>query len=278
MNQQDFFIKWKDKYNNNGMYVGQCVNVIKSYFQEVLNREPVLGDAIDYWYKPPTGFQKIKNSFFAYPQPGDIIIWDIGRYGHIAVCNWVRTFDLGVFEQNYPIGTPCHFGTHNYKNVLGWLRPIKQREFSVVMVNSPTDFIEERIRFYAPHINFSFSHKTIPIAVSVGMFTGDQAMQLIDKTQKADAYLIFYQGNPTSTFEAASFYPAKNCSFATIPLPCPSTVPVHAMLHCLRKFINFNHLGPYIEDVEKYPSDWSDMANFDNPGWQFKSQYDEIRL
>ena len=279
LNQQDFFIKYNNKFLDfDGVEGNQCVDVIKAYFTEVLGLPPFKGNAIDYWNNPPIGFKKIAKSWFNSPQPGDILLWDIGQYGHIAVCNWSRMFDVGVFEQNNPLNSKCHFDIHNYANVLGWLRPVKARTMSVCLINSPSDFIKEKINFYAGgHPIFNFIDKTYPILVTEGMLSGDKAMQIIDSVQKADIYLIFYPGNTTSTFAATSYYPAKNCAFATIATPTSTTVPVHEILHCLRKFINFNHLGPYIEDVEKYPTSWSDAANFDNPGWEFESQYNEIK-
>ena len=127
-NQQEFFIKYNNKFLDvDGVFGNQCVDVIKAYVKEVLGIIPVIsGNAIDFWNYPPAGFTLIKNTPFNKPLPGDIIIWNTkysNPYGHIAVVNWSRYFDVGVFEQNNPVGSPCHFGTHNYKNVLGWLRP-----------------------------------------------------------------------------------------------------------------------------------------------------------
>ncbi|MEK6896922.1 MAG: hypothetical protein AABW93_00130, partial [Nanoarchaeota archaeon] len=92
----------------------------------------------------------------------------------------------------------------------------------------------------------------------------------------ANGVFLFYPRNMDSAYEVASYYPERNMSFATIPTPIPTSVMIHAFLHLLRKYINFNKLGPYIEDIEKYPSTWSDMANIDNVGWKFEQQYSEI--
>lgn len=127
MNTTEFFLKWNGKLlDNDGAFGAQCVDVIKQYFVEVLAMPPIQGNALDYWKDIP-GLQRIKKGVTNYPKPGDIIIWDknVSPYGHIAIVNWVRTFDLGCFEQNFPIGSPCHYQTHTYKNVVGWLRPLK---------------------------------------------------------------------------------------------------------------------------------------------------------
>ena len=284
MNTIDFFLKYKGKFiDSDNAYGSQCVDLIKAYFKEVLNLVPIQGNAIDYWKDLP-GFIRFENKGLQWPKPGDIVIWNTGYnpYGHIAIVNWVRTFDIGVFEQNNPVGSPCRYWIHSYKNILGWLRPsVKKTEFSVTLVNPSLfsgTYFKERLNFYAGG-KPSFIYKEVSKEISVpnGTFTGDQAMKLIDTLGKSDIYLIFYPSNPTSTFEVASYYPTRNCAFATIPSPVPTTIPVHAMLHCLRKYINFNKLGPYIEDVEKYPSQWSDMANFENEGWKFTEQYNQLK-
>jgi len=129
-----FFLKYNRKHlDYDGSYGNQCVDVIKAYFEEVLHRIPLTGNAIDYWRDIP-GFTRIKNSLFSYPKPGDIIIWDktaSNPYGHIAIVNWVRRFDFGCFEQNNPLNSPCHYGEHNYKGVIGWLRPMQKSQYAI---------------------------------------------------------------------------------------------------------------------------------------------------
>lgn len=128
MNSTEFFLKYNGKYlDYDGVFGNQCVDVTKQYFDEVLGLPPFRGNAIDYWQDIP-GFQRIKKNWFNYPQPGDIVVFNknVSRYGHIAIVNWSRRFDMGCFEQNFPIGSPCHYQERSYKNVLGWLRPLKK--------------------------------------------------------------------------------------------------------------------------------------------------------
>lgn len=130
MNQAEFFTKYNKKFlDYDNAFGAQCVDVIKAFFSEVLNVPIHRGNARDYWFSPPMGFEKIKNGMFRYPQPGDIIIWDktpTNPYGHIGICAWSRAFDFSCFEQNNPLGSPCVFKEHNYVGVLGWLRYVQK--------------------------------------------------------------------------------------------------------------------------------------------------------
>lgn len=118
MTLEEFTLYWNGKQNDNGTYPGQCVNVIKSYYATVLDKQPYLGNAID--YKNAPGF--IYKGLFNHPEPGDVVVFNLGQYGHIGICTWWRWFDLGIFQQNDPLGTPCGYKTYTYKNVVGWLR------------------------------------------------------------------------------------------------------------------------------------------------------------
>lgn len=128
MNTTEFFLRWNGKYLDvDGVFGPQCVDVTKKYFLDVLGLPVFKGNAIDYWNKVVPGFKKIRNNPWNFPMPGDIIIWrntPSNPFGHIAICNWSRLWDFSSFDQNYPIGYPCHYQYHNYKDVVGWLRPI----------------------------------------------------------------------------------------------------------------------------------------------------------
>lgn len=151
----------------------------------------------------------------------------------------------------------------------------------IAFVNAEIAQIEEFLAKVREYTNSALScvweRFGVPTSVPSGTFTTEQAMKLIDglKTD-AKAFFIFYS-SPNASYEVASYHPARNAAFATVPNGAPTTVLVHAFLHCLRKYINFNHLGPYIEDVEKYPTNWSDAANFNNEGWKFAEQYQQLQ-
>lgn len=104
--------------------LNQCVDLVNRYFEEVLGTPKILGtNAIAFPSKTGDEFQWIVNSGGVKPQEGDVLIWKIGEYGHIAI--FVRKIDdnkFVSFDQNYPVGSKCHLQEHDYKNVIGWLR------------------------------------------------------------------------------------------------------------------------------------------------------------
>ena len=108
----------------------QCVDLWRTYNRKVIGAPDKYGNAVDFWTNYPTDFyDKIPNTPTGIPQLGDVMIWGTryGKYGHIAVCTDiadVKTFTS--FDQNDPIGEPCHYQPHNYTGLLGWLRPKNQ--------------------------------------------------------------------------------------------------------------------------------------------------------
>lgn len=123
---QDFFNRYDGKYLDvDNAYSSQCVDVIKAFFVEVLGISgKARGNAKDYWNACPE-LIKIPNTPELVPMKGDVVVWGtgIGQYGHIAIAKgWGDTNVFDSFDQNFPVGTPCHFVRHNYNSVLGVLR------------------------------------------------------------------------------------------------------------------------------------------------------------
>lgn len=275
MTLSEFFIEWNNKFlDQDGSYGAQCVDVIRQYFTEMLNIAPISGNAIDYWRDIP-GFTRIKKGLLTYPQPGDIVIWGAtatNPYGHIAICNWVRTFDIGVFEQNSPIGAPCHYADHSYSNILGWLHPNhKELRVAFAGIVPPPQMAQRILDFSGGAITFTpvlYRHAPIPD------FSTDEGMELIDEVHFNEHYVMM-GCIANSGYDKVSYHPAKNKAFAICPIDQTSTANfLHELLHCVRRFAEFNHMQPYIEDVEKYPTFWG--ADEYNEGWQFGSQYKAI--
>jgi hypothetical protein len=191
MNFQDFFIKWKNKQCDTGSFPGQCVNIVKEYFI-FLGLQPLQGDAIDYWTRPPQGFQKISKTWYNQPLPGDLTIFNYKPVGHIAICNWSRLFDFGAFEQNFPVGSPCHFQDHpNYKNVLGWLRPSPSRfTMQYTCFNADPVLMEQArkllLKYSDGKLDASFTYFTIPPISVPSLWT-------------TEAQIIFLNQHPVST-------------------------------------------------------------------------------
>lgn len=122
------------KYNGQviNVYGGECVALVALYCVE--NGKPIAyANAKDWWNHPaltgaftfeanrPTDYNQV-------PQRGDIIIWDgglagSGGYGHIAIYDGkVAPGVFRSFDNNWG-GRYCHFVTHTYANVIGWMRP-----------------------------------------------------------------------------------------------------------------------------------------------------------
>lgn len=260
MNLAEFFLKYNGKFlDSDGAYGNQCVDVIRQYFKEVLEVAPVQGNAIDYFRDIP-GFTKIKKSLFAYPKPGDIVIFNIGQYGHIAVCNWVRTFDMGVFEQNNPIGSPCHYGEYNYSKVVGWLRPevkIPKVPLKIARLGIAPDIAE----FNACLTDYS-AGKVSVINKDYGMFYPSKvdqelAYKIVDQLRPQEKFVfIFFKPGPDDVFYSTYYYPKLDCMITT----CPGTTArllAFEFSHQLQMYYNV-HRGslPYVEVVDSnFPND-----------------------
>lgn len=121
---QDFIDIWNGKYldfdGNSGC---QCVDVAKAW-EYYLGLEVLKGNAINLKDTKSSDYEWM--DYNDAPQEGDILIWDIGEYGHVSICISATQNTVEVFEQNNPIGSPCHIGTHYYSGLLGWLRPRKE--------------------------------------------------------------------------------------------------------------------------------------------------------
>lgn len=108
----------------------QCVDLWRAYNRKVINAPDIFGNPPDIWNKYQADFyDKIPNTPTGVPQLGDVIIWSktYGGIGHIAICTDIaNTKTFTSFDQNDPVGEPCHYQPHTYTGVLGWLRPKNQ--------------------------------------------------------------------------------------------------------------------------------------------------------
>ena len=127
----DDFIK---KYTGIGIdfdkYYGfMYMDLVEQYNQDVVGAPRLYGNAVDVWNNYPKDFYtRIENKPDNAPDEGDIIIWSqgVGQFGHIAICKESDFAKFISFDQNWPVGSVCHFQDHNYTNVLGWLKPKAQ--------------------------------------------------------------------------------------------------------------------------------------------------------
>ena len=130
MNTKEFFDKYNDKFIDfDGKYGNQCVDLYRQYCKELgFPQSPPVPGAADIWNNYlKDKFIQVPNTPTGVPELGDIIIWDrkLNGYGHVAVFQSGDTKKFISFDQNWPVNSSCHFQKHNYKFVLGWLKPIK---------------------------------------------------------------------------------------------------------------------------------------------------------
>ena len=124
----EFFQKYNGKgVDFDGFYGYQCMDLYQQYNKEVISGPHLPANAYQVWNNFPRDlYTKIENTPEGVPQLGDVIIWNKntgGGYGHIAVFKEGNANSFLSFDQNWPVGSICHFQNHNYTNVLGWLRP-----------------------------------------------------------------------------------------------------------------------------------------------------------
>ena len=129
-------------------YGGQCIDLYRFYVKEVLEfpQSPGVGGAAEIWDSADSEYYDfIDNEPTTVPQIGDIVIWNRkegGGFGHVAIylegnVNWFNSFD-----QNWPTLDKCTITTHDYTNVIGWLRPKEN------MDEEQLKMLQERLDWY----------------------------------------------------------------------------------------------------------------------------------
>lgn len=129
MTFQEFIDKYSGKYLE---YAGsanaknQCVDLVNAYIDWVQGKNPILHtNAKDFLSKADRNvYEVIPYSYPQVLQNGDIVVWSdgIGVNGHIAVVVNADQYNFRSFDQNFPVGTPCHIQSHSYNYVLGVMR------------------------------------------------------------------------------------------------------------------------------------------------------------
>jgi len=128
MKLEDFKRKWENKICDfDGFYGGQCTDLYRMYCKEVLGvpQSPLVKGAKNIWTTYlKEHFKQIPNTPEGVPEKGDIVIWGMGTYGHVGICDHASVSTVTCFEQNWLGGgtRPSEIRRHGYKDVLGWLR------------------------------------------------------------------------------------------------------------------------------------------------------------
>ena len=111
----------------------QCVDLANAYIVEALGLTPIIGtNAQDFPSKKGKEWEYILNTPTGLPQKGDLMIFkSADGVGHISIFLEGNLNLFKSFDQNYPTGSACKTVQHNYKNVLGWMRPVKSTQGSM---------------------------------------------------------------------------------------------------------------------------------------------------
>lgn len=161
MKFQDFIEKFNGHFIDfDNAWGNQCFDLFHQYCVEVLGltdgrilAAPAAKDIYDNFDNlfGHENFDKFPNTLTAVPLEGDILIWNNGTWGHVAIFVEGDVNSFRSFDQNFPTGSPCHIQSHNYTSVAGWIRCKKPS--IMVQVDSPTfenlvrkSTIEDRVR------------------------------------------------------------------------------------------------------------------------------------
>lgn len=144
----DFIKKYSGQvkgYPNDTYYNGECLSIVKLWMKEKYGFEPPpsgSNSAYGYWtnFPSPLGqyYTKEANTPDLVPQEEWISIWNTNAgngYGHIEiVCdNKADKQYFNSFGQNWN-GKQGHITHHNYKNVVGFLKPKEQTMADTIQV------------------------------------------------------------------------------------------------------------------------------------------------
>ena len=158
MRLDEFMAKNEGKHLDfDGIYGSQCTDVCKFWEQKI--GSPIThGNGKDYKINAderPNDYEWVKNTPTSVPQKGDIIVWgsEIGRYGHVAIFIRGDVNKFWSYDQNFPIGSPCHVQEHSYKAVIGYLRPkilnapppIDPKDKTISELEKKAQMLEEQI-------------------------------------------------------------------------------------------------------------------------------------
>lgn len=133
MTAQEFINQYNGKgWDYDGNYGYQCVDLYHFYCRDVVgcSHPAVSNGAKQIWdLYDSTKLEKIPNTPELVPVLGDICIWNMSTYGHVAIATGVGDiYTFQSLDQNWPYGTvpnwnPAQICTHKYTNFLGVLRP-----------------------------------------------------------------------------------------------------------------------------------------------------------
>lgn len=254
---QNFFIFWKDKPNNVGSFPRECVNVIHSYFEDILHIPRFIGNASQYLNGVP-GFTLIRPDGTNKPGFGDLVVFDYKPDGHIGILNWTSAGFINCFEQNFPLNSVCHFQTHDYAHIAGWLHwngvirdsritdhiaDSSKMVLNYTVYNGSADLMQQAhqllLAYGKGRFDATFDFRTAPQQKS-GVFTTDEQVIFLHNTPTSPFVFFFYEsGIPNYAQIATAQVPQTNVimSCATPAVQSPLNL-VYEMCNALSLYLN----------------------------------------
>lgn len=122
----DFIKKWNGKkLEYDGLYLFQCVDLVKAWNHD-LGYPPKSGNGKDWINNAGKEYTKVLYKKGLVPREGAIYSFKAtpgNPGGHTGVFISGNTIKFKSFDQNFPIGSPCHIQEHDYSLMLGWIQP-----------------------------------------------------------------------------------------------------------------------------------------------------------
>ncbi len=101
--QFDAIVRGKIVDDGQGNFKGECVSLIKRFL--AFNGWPARsGNAISWQYNGFGGYKWIKNYPWVIPSVGDLVVFQVGPYGHIGIIGGANLMFMDVLSQNWPQG------------------------------------------------------------------------------------------------------------------------------------------------------------------------------
>lgn len=136
MNLNEFVAFWNGRVAHWPTGIGgQCVDLVNFWLSNCglppFTGEYAYQEAGEAWPRA----RWVANTPSGVPSPGDVVVWGtgIGTAGHTDVFVSGTVDSFTGFDQNWPVGSPCHIQPHSYEFVLGW----QHLEVSCVGVSPP---------------------------------------------------------------------------------------------------------------------------------------------
>ena len=188
-------ISWLDSLIGKKVGSGQCVALIKSYY-EYLGVSAVSGNGCDYATNSlPSGWQRIKGGT---PKKGDILVWTNGYkgYGHVAICggdnkyyhqNWSGLY-VQVLNKSYTGGFSISQGAY-YAKYWGVIRPNFSPAMQITYENITVGEYCIKNKYNQKYMNVAYGDDKDKTTIHTHQF-GEWDSEVYHISTAKDGYLI----------------------------------------------------------------------------------------